>query len=375
MIFKPRIKIKIIAKGNPASGLKISGKKNIQSKINIIHPNVDKQLKLYLSLNLSKNIVIVYKKVKGETTMATTQKQFDNEMKALSQGVYKGNEKSIPKDWIKVSEYNKRSGFHGEAFYKNGKVVIAMRGTELNDIGDMSDDGNMYFGKKLPNQYVDAQKFYEKVRKDFPDQEIIFTGHSLGGSLAQLMSNKTGHEAVTFNAYGVADLLQGNINDNLNIRNYGNINDTVFNTNIDNQLGNTYMISNDNKNANYITSYAGENNSGKYPKKYHFTETMGDLEDAVEYKPNRLEGRVNMNVDFKDIDTNRVFTNEEIGQMSPDEFSRLENFINQQIAEGKVMPEAQAKQQVQTGDLIYVNSYTRSDGTEVKGYYRSKPSI
>ena len=86
MIFKPRIKIKIIAKGNPASGLKISGKKNIQSKINIIHPNVDKQLKLYLSLNLSKNIVIVYKKVKGKTTMATTQKQFDNEMKALSIG-------------------------------------------------------------------------------------------------------------------------------------------------------------------------------------------------------------------------------------------------------------------------------------------------
>lgn len=265
MIFKPRIKIKIIAKGNPASGLKISGKKNIQSKINIIHPNVDKQLKLYLSLNLSKNIVIVYKKVKGETTMATTQKQFDNEMKALSQGVYKGNEKSIPKDWIKVSEYNKRSGFHGEAFYKNGKVVIAMRGTDefVNDF--IKEDIRHLAKKKLPNQYVDAQKFYEKVRKDFPDQEIIFTGHSLGGSLAQLMSNKTGHEAVTFNAYGVADLLQGNIND------------TVFNTNIDNQLGNTYMISNDNKNANYITSYAGENNSGKYPKKYHFTETMGDL--------------------------------------------------------------------------------------------------
>ena len=52
--------------------------------------------------------------IKTQTT------EFDNEMKALSQGVYMGNEKSIPKDWIKVSEYNKRSGFHGEAFYKNG---------------------------------------------------------------------------------------------------------------------------------------------------------------------------------------------------------------------------------------------------------------
>ena len=39
----------------------------------------------------------------------TTQKQFDNEMKSLSIGVYKGNEKSIPKGWIKVSEYDKKS--------------------------------------------------------------------------------------------------------------------------------------------------------------------------------------------------------------------------------------------------------------------------
>ncbi len=120
----------------------------------------------------------------------TTQKQFDNEMKAISIGVYKGNEKSIPKDWINVSEYDKKSGFHGEAFYKNGKVVIAMRGTDDKD--DLANDIDMA-KKKLPNQYADAQKFYEKVRKDFPNQEIVFTGHSLGGSLAQLMSNKTRH--------------------------------------------------------------------------------------------------------------------------------------------------------------------------------------
>ncbi|MBR1908551.1 DUF2974 domain-containing protein, partial [bacterium] len=240
-------------------------------------------------------------------------------------------------------------------------------------IGDISADGNMYFSKKLPNQYVDAQKFYEKVRKDFPNQEIVFTGHSLGGSLAQLMSNKTGHETVTFNAYGVADLLQGNINDNLNIRNYGNINDMVFNANIDNQLGKIYMISDDNKNSNYTTtSYVGENNSGKYPRKYHFTETMGDLEDAVEYKPNRLEGRVSMDIDFKDIDTNRIFTNEEIGQMSSDEFKRNENFIDQQLKLGRIMTKAEAEEKVRNGDLIWVNSYTRDDGTEVSGYYRRK---
>ena len=99
---------------------------------------------------------------------------------------------------------------------------------------------------------------------------------------------------------------------------------------------------------------------------------MGNLEDAIEFKPNYLEGQINMDIDFKDIDNNRVFTNEEIGQMSTDEFERLESFINQQVVAGKIMTDAQARQQVQAGNLIYVNSYTRSDGTPVHGYYRSK---
>ncbi len=45
------------------------------------------------------------------------------------------------------------------------------------------------------------------------------------------------------------------------------------------------------------------------------------------------------------------------------------------MSAGKVMPEVQAKQEVQSGNLIYVSSYIRSDGTEVKGYYRSKHKI
>ena len=303
---------------------------------------------------------------KTETT------NFDNELKALSMGVYKGNEKSIPRDWIKISEYDKKSGFHGEAFYKDGKVVIAMRGTEKEDKKDWQNDINMGM-KKLPNQYVDAQKFYEKVKKDFPDQEIIFTGHSLGGSLAQLMSNKTGHETVTFNAYGVRDILQGNVRDNLeNIRNYGNVDDSTFNLNLRNQLGKTYVIGYG-KDSEYITkSPEGDYLGGTKPLEHHFIETMGDLEDAVEYKPNRLEGRVNMDIDFKDIDTNRVFTNEEIAQMSKEEYKKIENFIENQLAKGSILSKAQADVEVKSGNLIWVNAYIRSDGTEVSGYYRKK---
>ena len=43
--------------------------------------------------------------------------------------------------------------------------------------------------------------FYDDVKSKFPNKKIDVTGHSLGGSLAKLMSNKTGHETVTFNAY------------------------------------------------------------------------------------------------------------------------------------------------------------------------------
>ena len=308
---------------------------------------------------------------KTETT------NFDNEMKALSQGVYKGNEKSIPKDWIKVSEFDKKSGFHGEAFYKNGKVVIAMRGTDevVNDL--IKEDIGHLAMKKIPNQYADAQKFYEKVKKDFPNQEIVFTGHSLGGSLAQLMSNKTGHETVTFNAYGVRDILQGNVRDDLdNIRNYGHVDDSIYNINLKNQLGKTYVIGYG-KDSEYITkSPEGDYLGGTKSLEHHFIEAMGDLEDAVEYKPNRLEGQVNMDIDFKDIDTNRIFTNEEVGQMSSDEFAKHEKEIDAQTRafNGTMPTNGDLQREAMTGGgVVYVNSYTRSDGTEVKGYYRSRP--
>ena len=80
------------------------------------------------------------------------------------------------------------------------------------------------------------------------------------------MSNKTGHETVTFNAHGVADLLQGNINNNLNIRNYGNSNDKVFTENINNQLGKIYMISR-HQNSDYVTSsYTGKDRKSTFKR-------------------------------------------------------------------------------------------------------------
>ena len=39
----------------------------------------------------------------------------------------------------------------------------------------------------------------------FSNYNIILTGHSLGGALAQMIGAVTGAETVTFNAYGIKD--------------------------------------------------------------------------------------------------------------------------------------------------------------------------
>lgn len=307
---------------------------------------------------------------------------FDNEMKSLSLGVYKDNKNSIPKDWVRFSERdNESTGFHAETFYKKGTVVISMRGTDPFSYQDIILNDMAMGTNNLPIQYIDAINYYNEIQQTFQNSKIVFTGHSLGGSLAQLMGNLTGNEAVTFNAYGVGNLLNGNINyeNSKNIRNYGNINDLVFMMNFDNQLGHTQVINSSFDDDFYLTKgYNGSYPQGGHDLVHHKIEHMGNLENSASYvSPEEIEsmilfGGVNLDIDLRNLDTERIITNEEIKQMSNEEFSQNENFINQQLMAGNIMTEMQAKEQLEAGNLIWVNSYTRADGTEVKGYYRRK---
>lgn len=74
---------------------------------------------------------------------------------------------------------------------------------------------------------------------------------------------------------------------------------------------------------------------------------------------------------------NRIFTREDVENMSGEEYSKYEKEIDAQIkAMGGIMPTNNDLQYeaINGGGVVYVNSYTRSDGTEVCGYYRSKPN-
>ncbi|MBR1908514.1 hypothetical protein IJ818_06225, partial [bacterium] len=61
-----------------------------------------------------------------------------------------------------------------------------------------------------------------------------------------------------------------------------------------------------------------------------------------------------------------------------EEFARYENEIDAQIRamNGNMPTNADLEQEVNSGGgVVYVQSYTRLDGTVVKGYYRSRPEI
>ena len=71
----------------------------------------------------------------------------------------------------------------------------------------------------------------------------------------------------------------------------------------------------------------------------------------------------------------RIYTREEVGSMSSDEFAKHEKEIDAQTRafKGTMPTNGDLQREAMTGGgVVYVNSYTRSDGTKVNGYYRSK---
>lgn len=94
--------------------------------------------------------------------------------------------------------------------------------------------------------------------------------------------------------------------------------------------------------------------------------------DIIEGKVQFDENQDISSYENKKLGSNKIFTQEEIDSMSDEDKHKNKEAIFYQKQTIGVPTEEQAKKAVSKGGMVYVNGYTRSDGTQVKSYYRSR---
>jgi hypothetical protein len=117
------------------------------------------------------------------------------------------------------------TGYFGAAYFnsRTKEVILVNRGTEPTDVRDLRTDAQMLLDQ-VPDQFDSAERFYDNIRARILDLDpenpllgatLSITGHSLGGSLTQLLIATHATEQFggvslsgqTFNALGVQHLL------------------------------------------------------------------------------------------------------------------------------------------------------------------------
>lgn len=135
--------------------------------------------------------------------------------------------------WTQQAQVSADNGFHAKALEKDDVVMVVFRGPD--DMGDLKADHQMISGK-LPDQFKNAVDFMEQVKTQNPDKKIVVTGHSLGGSLTELVASKYDDIlGISFDAIGTkglvdsADGIAKGLKDNKNTINYIVAGDVISN--------------------------------------------------------------------------------------------------------------------------------------------------
>ena len=317
-----------------------------------------------------------------------TNYKLHEDCKILSKRIYPDNRQQDSKGWTyKETHSNHRNGFYSEIYTKGDKAILVMRGTEAHSgkkeaIKDGYSDLQMGL-QLLPRQMKDAEEAYLNAIRKYGKENVILTGHSLGGSEAQILGAKYGVETVTFAAYGTKYLSGMEINYTDNITNYGNAQDSVYAMNIDGQIGKTIILNASGfENGTFKEEYKIND-----PRTPHDIDNFGDLSKGIEYNKEIFEDEnaplFKMGIEYNDYNydldeifntKNRVLSNGEINPEDLEEGTPLYDLYIDKITDWKPFPsKKELNKRVRIGELIYVEEYTRSDGTTVSGYYRAYP--
>lgn len=131
---------------------------------------------------------------------------------SLCQQAYKSGGGTPPKGWqvLKTKDHN---GYQLVAYINSftQEVVIAVPGTDVNKPETLFNDLQIVLKQTLHFEEL-VSEFSQEVQADLSHRkdnyQLSFTGHSLGGYLAQLAALKTNHKAVVFESPGVLDTVE-----------------------------------------------------------------------------------------------------------------------------------------------------------------------
>ena len=135
-----------------------------------------------------------------------------NDLKLMSDLFGSGLIKSRVSDiGLNLEDYKKSNGFYASAFLnkETEQIIIVYRGTD--DIADKLTDIDICLFNKYNPQLVNTYWFLRHVQWKLKEAKmaqakIYFTGHSLGGALAQfahIITNNNVNRTCTFNALGI----------------------------------------------------------------------------------------------------------------------------------------------------------------------------
>lgn len=255
--------------------------------------------------------------------------------------------------WMKVDSSPKsKSNFKGVLYQKGNNYAICFVGTDKFSAKDHG--ANLKMGITGDSKQIqDAKEFARKMTEKYglTPQNAVSIGHSEGGTEATHVGLENGLKTVTFNAYGVhKSKLPKDADLNL-VTNFRDAHDPVSKMHAN--VGTTYITPSTQNGFMAKTPFGSIQSHG--------INNMGDCDNAVpiqEYKK--------QNPWFLDKISDAEITRENIAQMDGDLFSVYEQELDNRMRNNDI----HTSTQLASGGSVYVEGYTRSDGTKVRGYYR-----
>lgn len=322
------------------------------------------------------------------------------------------NKKTL-KGWENLHKFDNitsNKDFDARVYKRGNKIVICYAGSNPLSPDDLKNDRVIWCTDNIPSQYYDAERLYNIVKNKYPDADIETTGYSLGGTLSNLLSHRTGIRSTVLGPIGSKHIANKHKDyfkyDDSNITTYGRLGDPLFNISLSRQSGKIYIIPD--KKGKMESIYGCQHLLGTYePFDFYIakprpTGGAAPISNSYEhiYTPSEIgamsndEFTRNESVIMNQVKnglirtlpnsinysgyanpitgTGKIYSREDIDAMSNAEFSEVEKAINAQMKSIGIPSNIDLERaSISGGGTIYVNAYYRSDGTYVRGYYRS----